>query len=244
MVLQRGTLAAGRVAGRRMAARWTSSGLGAGGRMGVSWAVERLDEAEVVVQAVGQEVKHPDGGGLEPGAEVRVREPEPVGCRRLRRTGRGGRVVCLLRLLFGRLGEPEGGVLLDRLAQLGRRGALPRRRVTLAPVADDGVAVVSGFSAKGVVAAAEGVVSGEREDQAVQHALLGVEDLQAQTVVFASADGAGEVDTQPEWRAGCGGGVVGVADDGAVGELELLGEELLRVQGHGALSRVRRGSAP
>jgi hypothetical protein len=39
VVFQRGTLVAGWVCVRRVAVRWMSSGLGAGGRMGMSWAL-------------------------------------------------------------------------------------------------------------------------------------------------------------------------------------------------------------
>ncbi|KUN02123.1 hypothetical protein AQI95_29050 [Streptomyces yokosukanensis] len=95
----------------------------------------------------------------------------------------------------------------------------------------------------GCVAAAEGVVVREGEDRGVQDAaLLGVEDLQSQAVVFAEADGAGETDPQAQRGAWGGGGVVGVTDDGALGEVELLGEELLGVQGHGAPFAVWGGT--
>jgi hypothetical protein len=84
-----------------------------------------------------------------------------------------------------------------------------------------------------VVAAPECVVVGEGQLRGVDFPVVGVEQAQPESVVFALVVGGGEVDAQPECGSWFGGGVVGVADDGAVrvGQGEMVGEELFGVQG-------------
>ncbi|MER7200329.1 MULTISPECIES: hypothetical protein [unclassified Streptomyces] len=66
------------------------------------------------------------------------------------------------------------------------------------------------------VAAGERAVFREAEDRGVEGALLGVDDAQAKSVVFAASDGGGEVDPQPQRRIRLRGRVTGVADDGVL----------------------------
>ncbi|WP_039631392.1 hypothetical protein [Streptomyces sp. 769] len=61
---------------------------------------------------------------------------------------------------------------------------------------------------------------GELQGRGVEDPMVGVEYLQAQAVVLAGADGAGEADVQAQGRCRQRRGVVGVTDDGAAGKRE------------------------
>lgn len=99
------------------------------------------------------------------------------------------------------------------------------------PVADAGVAVPSGADALCGVTPGEGLVVGEGEVGRVQGSPVGMDDRQAQAIVFPVADRALEVDADPYRGIGRGAAVVGVPDDCADGEGRLeFGEELRGVQ--------------
>jgi hypothetical protein len=111
----------------------------------------------------------------------------------------------------------------------------------VAQVENAGVAAEAGLDVPGGVAANERAVLGEREDRGVDDSPFGVEHRQMQSVVLVDTDSARELNPQAQRRVGQWGGVVGIADDGAVGEGqgEVLGEELLGVQGQDEPPGVR-----